>query len=320
MALVVTTIRAINRKNRSLSLNLADRLGYCVSQSNLAFVPKCEPVKSEEVELLKQFLRDCGKICVVTGAGISTESGIPDYRSEGVGLYATSNRRPMSYQDFCKSEKNRKRYWARNYAAWPSFSLFQPNYTHKWLKSMEDIGKVNCVITQNVDYLHRKAGSKNVIELHGTGYNVKCMRCERQVDRFEFQKILDELNPSLKVTSTEIRPDGDVELTQEQADGFVVPPCSSCGGILKPNIVFFGDNVARNVVEQVKNEVEDADSLLVLGTSLTTFSGYRIILQATEAVKPIAIVNIGDTRGDSHAQLKIRGRCGEILESIGNKL
>ncbi|KAJ8679020.1 hypothetical protein QAD02_014807 [Eretmocerus hayati] len=284
--------------------------------SNLAFVPKCQPPREEEVELLRQFVRESGKICVVTGAGISTESGIPDYRSEGVGLFATSTRRPVSYKDFCNSSETRRRYWARNYAAWPRFSLFQPNVTHKWLKDMETLGKVSCVITQNVDNLHIKAGSKNVIELHGTGYRIMCLNCDKKMDRFAFQELLNHLNPEMKATCDKIRPDGDVDLSQEQVDDFKVPPCANCGGILKPDIVFFGDNVPRTIVKQVQDEVQEADSLLVLGTSLTTYSGYRILLQAAEASKSIAILNIGETRGNELAHLKVHGRCGEILSKI----
>ncbi|XP_014204361.1 NAD-dependent protein deacylase Sirt4-like [Copidosoma floridanum] len=307
----------ITRSHRTAS-NFKDRIIHCCS-SSLAYVPKCEPVKSEDIELLRRFVDESRKICVVTGAGISTESGIPDYRSEGVGLFATSDRRPVSYKDFCGSDKVRRRYWARNYAAWPRFSLFQPNFTHMWLKTMEDVGKVSCVVTQNVDNLHVKAGSKNVIELHGTGYRVMCLNCNEKLDRFDFQEILNRLNPTMATSCDKIRPDGDVDLSQEQIDDFKIPPCSNCGGILKPDIVFFGDNVPREVVERVKSEVEDADSLLVLGTSLTTFSGYRIVLQATEAVKPIAILNIGETRGDEHAHIKVHGRCGEILSMLGKK-
>lgn len=288
--------------------------------SNLAFVPKCNPVSDEEIKKLKDYLNSCGRLCILTGAGISTESGIPDYRSEDVGLFATSDRRPVSYQEFCRSDKVRRRYWSRNYIGWPRFSKFVPNVTHKLLKHLEDIGRVNCVITQNVDNLHKKAGSRNVIELHGTAFRVMCLNCDETISRYSFQESLDELNPNFTSTDTKIRPDGDAELSQEQVDEFNIPSCSNCKGILKPDIVFFGDNVTREVVQQVKNEVEEADSLLVLGTSLTTFSGYRIVLQAMDAKKPIAIINIGETRADNHANIKVQGRCGEILSKIyGNQ-
>ncbi|XP_051172675.1 NAD-dependent protein deacylase Sirt4-like isoform X2 [Leptopilina boulardi] len=285
-----------------------------------ALILNSNSLSEEEIKQLKKYLDSCGRLCVLTGAGISTESGIPDYRSEDVGLFATSNKKPVSYQEFCRSDKVRRRYWSRNYVGWPRFSKFAPNVSHKLLKHLEDIGQISCVITQNVDNLHKKAGSQNVIELHGTAFRVMCLNCDHTISRYSFQEFLDKLNPNFISTDTKIRPDGDVELSQEQVDEFNIPPCSNCQGILKPDIVFFGDNVTREVVQQVKNEVKVADSLLVLGTSLNTFSGYRIILQAVDAKKPIAIVSIGETRGDNHANIKIQGRCGEVLSKIyGNR-
>uniref|UniRef100_A0A0C9PWP9 NAD-dependent protein deacylase n=2 Tax=Fopius arisanus TaxID=64838 RepID=A0A0C9PWP9_9HYME len=284
--------------------------------SVLAFVPKHEPPNPNDLTKLSNFIKNSGRICVLTGAGVSTESGIPDYRSQGVGLYATSNKRPVLYQDFRNKEYVRRRYWARNYIGWPRFSKVRPNVTHKVLKHLEDLGIVNCIVTQNVDSLHWKAGSKNVIELHGTAFKVMCLGCDQLINREEFQKVLDQANPSVIAVSKAIRPDGDVELSEEQIEDFALPPCENCGGILKPDIVFFGDNVPRAVVENVRVSVDESDALLVLGTSLTTFSGYRIILQAVDNNKPIAIVNIGETRADCHAHVKIKSRCGEVLSNI----
>lgn len=281
--------------------------------SHSKFVPVSNPVKREDVLRLRDFIESNEQICVLTGAGASTESGIPDYRSAGVGLYATSNRRPVLYKDFCTSEFVRRRYWARNYIGWPRFSTFQPNKIHKVLKNLEDISKVSYIITQNVDNLHTKAGSKNVIELHGTAFRVMCLNCDHKIQRSYFQTILKELNPLLNANSEMIRPDGDVDLSQEETEGFNVPPCQNCGGILKPDIVFFGDNVPRQVVEKVRNIVEQSSSLLILGSSLSTFSGYRIVLQALDAKKPIALVNIGETRADNDIHIKIKGRCGYVL-------
>ncbi|XP_034934634.1 NAD-dependent protein deacylase Sirt4 [Chelonus insularis] len=284
--------------------------------SNLAFVPKYQPPKPSDLTKLEQFIENQGKLCVITGAGVSTESGIPDYRSEGVGLYATSNRRPVLYQDFRKHDYVRRRYWARNYVGWPRFSNFQPNFTHKIISHLEEVGQVSCIVTQNVDGLHSKAGSRNVIELHGTAYTVMCLNCDQKISRHTFQKTLDNLNPSVTAVTKEIRPDGDVELSEEQIKDFVLPSCSNCGGILKPDIVFFGDNVPKSVVGRVECAVDDANALLVLGTSLTTFSGFRIILQAVESKKPIAIVNIGDTRADKYANVKLESRCGEVFTQL----
>ncbi|XP_076249548.1 NAD-dependent protein deacylase Sirt4 [Calliopsis andreniformis] len=284
--------------------------------SNLTFVPKCEPVNNLDVLKLKGFINNHNNICVLTGAGISTESGIPDYRSQGVGLYAKSNRRPVLYKDFCKSEAIRRRYWARNYIGWPRFSSIQPNNTHKILSNLESAKKLRCIVTQNVDNLHSKAGSRKVIELHGTAFKVMCLNCDNKICRYHLQDVLNKLNPNITATAQMIRPDGDVDLSQEQVDGFNVPPCENCGGILKPDIIFFGDNVPRQTVESVKYNVEHSDSLLILGTSLSTYSGYRIVLQANSAGKPIAILNIGKTRGDDLADIKVEGRCGEILSKI----
>lgn len=281
--------------------------------SQFPFVPICNPVEEEDVLQLKNFIENNNNICVLTGAGVSTESGIPDYRSAGVGIYARSSRRPVLYKDFCSNEFIRKRYWARNYVGWPRFSTFQPNDTHKILKNLEEIGKVSCVVTQNVDNLHTKAGNRNVIELHGTAFRVMCLNCDHKIERGNFQNILEELNPLLNSHIEMIRPDGDVDLTQEETEGFIVPPCENCGGILKPDIVFFGDNVPRYVVENVKNIVEQSSSLLILGTSLSTFSGYRIVLQALDAKKSIMLVNIGKTRADNDVHIKIEGRCGDVL-------
>lgn len=196
------------------------------------------------------------------------------------------------------------------------FSIFEPNSTHKWLKRLEDAEKVTCVVTQNVDNLHLKAGSRKVIELHGTAFRVMCLNCDHKISRYALQKVFDELNPKMDAAVEMIRPDGDVDLTQEQVEGFVVPPCEKCGGVLKPDIVFFGDNVPQHIVQDVKQKVEHSDALLVLGSTLSTYSGYRIALQAKDAKKPIAILNIGKTRADDIVHLKIDGRCGEVLPKI----
>ncbi|XP_032679142.1 NAD-dependent protein deacylase Sirt4 isoform X2 [Odontomachus brunneus] len=235
-------------------------------KSSLAFVPKCNPVKTEDVMKLREFINKHHQLCILTGAGISTESGIPDYRSAEVGLYARSDRRPVLYKEFCDSERTRRRYWARNFVGWPRFSSLKPNVTH--------------IVLQDLEYLEK------------------------------------ELNPSMIATTQMIRPDGDVELSQEQVEGFNVPACGNCGGVLKPDIVFFGDNVPHDIVQNVKANVENLDALLILGTSLSTFSAYRIVLQAINANKPIAIINIGKTRADELVNLKVEGRCGDILPKV----
>ncbi|XP_070151244.1 NAD-dependent protein deacylase Sirt4 isoform X2 [Polyergus mexicanus] len=285
-------------------------------KSSLAFVPRCDPTRIEDVIRLKEFIDKHHRLCILTGAGISTESGIPDYRSAEVGLYARSNHKPVLYKEFCNSDAIRRRYWARNYIGWSRFSSLKPNVTHKILKDLEYVGKVGCIVTQNVDNLHSKAGSKEVIELHGTAFRVMCLNCDHKICRYELQEVFQKLNPSMIAITQMIRPDGDVELSQAQVEDFNVPACDNCGGILKPDIIFFGDNVPRNIVQNVKNNVENSDALLILGTTLTTFSAYRIVLQAIEANKPIAIVNIGKTRADEFVNLRVEGRCGDILSKV----
>ncbi|XP_058449165.1 NAD-dependent protein deacylase Sirt4 [Malaya genurostris] len=289
--------------------------------SDSRFVPSHEPAVEGDLRKLERFLKDKPKTLVLTGAGISTESGIPDYRSEKVGLYARSNHKPIQHGDFINSEAVRKRYWARNYVGWPRFSAVAPNVTHYKLARLERDERISGVVTQNVDKLHTKAGSKNVIELHGSGYTVICVGktgagCDYRIPRHDFQQILDQMNPHMEDKSTMIRPDGDVELPHEYEENFKIPPCPQCGGSLKPEIVFFGDNIPMPRIETVVRMILESDGVLVLGSSLTVFSGYRIILQAKELGIPVAIVNIGDTRGDSVADLKISARCGELMQDL----
>ncbi|KAG0714245.1 NAD-dependent protein lipoamidase sirtuin-4, mitochondrial [Chionoecetes opilio] len=284
--------------------------------SQLAYVPKHQLCGDGALVQLQRFLQDTERLFVLTGAGISTESGIPDYRSEGVGLYATSDRRPMQYKHFMDSSKARQRYWARNYVGWPRFSSVKPNAAHTCLAGWDSSGKVACVVTQNVDRLHHKAGTSTVHELHGSAFSVMCMSCRRQVVRQHFQTRLTRLNPHLSARPVEMRPDGDVELTEEEVESFQVPPCESCGGIMKPDLVFFGESVPRERVERVKSELAGCDGLLVLGSSLHVYSGYRFILAGVERGMRMCAVNIGPTRGDPHLMFRVDGRCGDVLPRL----
>ncbi|XP_052867492.1 NAD-dependent protein deacylase Sirt4 [Anopheles cruzii] len=292
--------------------------------SSSRYVPAHEPPKDSDYRQLERFLEGKHYLLVLTGAGISTESGIPDYRSEGVGLYARTNHKPIQHDDFIKSEATRKRYWARNYVGWPRFSSVSPNVTHYTLARLEREGVVGGIVTQNVDRLHGKAGSKEVIELHGSGYEVICVGsgsgkgkgCDYRIDRHEFQRILDQLNLAQEDGSTMMRPDGDVELSQDYVEHFTVPPCPQCGGNLKTDIVFFGDNIPMERISLAMRMLIQSDGVLALGSSLTVFSGYRVVLQAKELGRPVAIVNIGETRADPHADLKISARCGEVMSNL----
>lgn len=184
-----------------------------IRRTLVTYVPNHPPTSKSDIHRLKDFLISCkGDVIVLTGAGISTESGIPDYRSEGVGLYARSNHKPMSYQEFVKNPISRQRYWARSFVGWPKFSSVSPNCTHHTLVQLEENGIISCIVTQNVDSLHQKAGSKHVIELHGTLSRVHCLSCDHTVDRHQFQTLLDELNPTMQTISKILRPDGDVDL------------------------------------------------------------------------------------------------------------
>jgi len=190
--------------------------------SNLAFVPQHKETQERDIELLQEFLNPSKRLLVLTGAGISTESGIPDYRSEGVGLYATSSKRPIQHKTFMESLKARQSYWARNFVGWPRWSSTRPNSAHLTLAAWERQGRLRHVVTQNVDQLHYKAGCKNVVELHGTNSLVKCMTCSFSIPRMTFQRRLEELNPTMETLASEqmMKPDGDVELSPEEVANF----------------------------------------------------------------------------------------------------
>ncbi|XP_015360693.1 NAD-dependent protein lipoamidase sirtuin-4, mitochondrial isoform X1 [Marmota marmota marmota] len=252
----------------------------------------------------------------MTGAGISTESGIPDYRSEKVGLYARTDQRPIQHGDFVRSAPIRQQYWARNFVGWPHFSSHQPNPAHWALSNWEKLGKLHWLVTQNVDALHTKAGSQRLTELHGCMHRVLCLNCGEQTPRGVLQERIKLLNPTWNAEAQGLAPDGDVFLSEEQVQSFQVPSCVRCGGLLKPDVVFFGDTVNPDKVNFVHRRVKEADSLLVVGSSLQVYSGYRFILTAREKKLPIAILNIGPTRSDNLACLKLNSRCGELLPLI----
>ncbi|XP_001354539.2 NAD-dependent protein deacylase Sirt4 [Drosophila pseudoobscura] len=280
------------------------------------YVPQHKPALDDDIKRLEDFLLSKPNVVVLTGAGISTESGIPDYRSEGVGLYARTNHKPIQHMEFLKSSNVRKRYWARNFVGWPSFSGKQANATHHALSRFEREMRIQSVVTQNVDRLHTKAGTKNVVELHGSGYVIKCLSCEYRTDRHEFQHILASLNSTFNNVLEMTRPDGDVEIPLDYIENFKIPDCPQCGGDLKPDIVFFGDCVPRQRLDKIAEMVYNSDGLLVLGSSLLVFSGYRIVLQTKDLKLPVAIVNIGDTRADHLADIKISAKCGDVIPKL----
>jgi NAD+-dependent protein deacetylase sirtuin 4 len=281
--------------------------------------PTAEP---EALAPLLDLLRD-RRIVVLAGAGCSTESGIPDYR----GPEAISRpRRPIQYQDFVRSDAARVRYWARSAVGWPRFSASRPNDGHRALAELERAGSVRGIITQNVDGLHHAAGSRSVIELHGSLSNVRCLRCGDVVPRDVVQQRLVALNPHwfhgasrrAERGEVEVAPDGDAEIFAEALRSFRIPECTRCGGVLKPDVVFFGENVPRERVDQAWSLFDSAEVLLVVGSSLTVYSGRRFIYRASEIGLPIGIVNIGPTRADATATAKVEGRLGEVLPRLAS--
>ncbi|KAL0978162.1 hypothetical protein UPYG_G00166890 [Umbra pygmaea] len=281
-----------------------------------SFVPASSLIDACALERLQAFLSRATRLFVITGAGISTESGIPDYRSEGVGLYARTDRRPMQYAEFIRSARSRQRYWARNYLGWPQFSSHQPNPAHLALQRWEQQGKVHWLVTQNVDALHSMAGNQRLTELHGCSHRVLCLGCGAVSLREELQKRFKALNPEWGIQTDFVAPDGDVFIEDEQALHFRVPSCTDCGGILKPEVTFFGDTVNRGTVQFVHERLAESDAVLVAGSSLQVYSGYRFILAAVEQKIPVAILNIGPTRADHLAEFRVSARCGEVLSVL----
>lgn len=223
--------------------------------------------------------------------------------------------------EFIQSPQIRQRYWARNFVGWSRFSSVKPNETHLALTRLQKSGQIANVVTQNVDRLHTKAGTKDVLELHGSGYNVICLgsNCDYSIGRHEFQMILTALNQKMCDRTDMIRPDGDVDIPIEYIESFNVPECPQCGGNLKPEIVFFGDSVPKERAERLSQLICSSDGILILGSSLLVYSGYRVLLYGHEFGSPIAIVNIGKVRGEDKAQLKISAKCGDVIPKLFKK-
>lgn len=252
------------------------------------------------------------RVAVLTGAGCSTESGIPDYRGPTTGR---PPRNPIQHAAFLRSPFVRRRYWARSSLGWPRFARAQPNAAHHALAAMEGRTWLTGVITQNVDGLHQRAGSREVVELHGSLAEVKCLACGSMFAREEVQEQIVWRNPGFVAEMLGIAPDGDADLPDEAVEGFDVPVCT-CGGALMPNVVFFGGHVAGHVLERAWSVLAQADALLVVGSSLTVFSGYRFVKRAAEEGKPVAILNQGETRGDELAAVRLDAMAGPTLSAL----
>jgi NAD-dependent SIR2 family protein deacetylase len=259
---------------------------------------------------LREFIGAHPRLFVLTGAGCSTDSGIPDYRDANGGW---KRPQPVTYQAFMGEQATRQRYWARSLVGWRRFGRALPNATHHALARLEQQGRVTALLTQNVDGLHQAAGHRYVIDLHGRLNEVRCMSCDLRFPRDTFQQALVELNPDWATLDAGDAPDGDADLDGRDFSSFDVPPCPHCGGILKPDVVFFGENVPRNRVDAAITSLNEADAMLVVGSSLMVFSGYRFAAAAARDGKPIAAVNMGKTRADPLLSLKIEQSCAQVL-------
>ncbi|CCH76826.1 NAD-dependent deacetylase 1 [Nostocoides japonicum T1-X7] len=266
----------------------------------------------EDIDAVADLLVGCSPL-VLTGAGMSTESGIPDYR----GPDGQRRVRPMQYAEFVGSSLARQRYWARSYVGWQRFHRARPNVGHEAVAALQAAGRVGPVITQNVDGLHQRAGTRDVIDLHGSLADVVCLTCGDRSDRRDLDARMAEANPAFEVTSDEIRPDGDIALEEVHVEAFRVPTCQVCGrDTLKPDVVFFGESVPKARVERCLALTDAARGLLVLGSSLAVMSGYRFVRRAAARRIPVGIVTHGPTRGDAEATVRLDAPLGRTLAAL----
>lgn len=293
--------------------------------TGFASLPRVAPAEPspEELEALGR-IRDLlagAPFALLTGAGLSTDSGIPDYRGPG-----SPPRSPMTYQEFVKEPANRQRYWARNHIGWSHLRHADPNHGHFAAAELERRGYLTGLITQNVDRLHEDAGSTNVVDLHGRYDQVICLDCGRTYSRGLLAGMLGELNPGFLDQAeqsglVEMAPDADATVEDLALIGsFVVAVCPACGGTLKPDFVYFGENVPRDRVDRSYAMVDDAAALLVAGSSLTVMSGLRFVRHAAKDGKPVVIINRGETRGDDKATIKLEAGVSESLIWLATNL
>jgi NAD-dependent SIR2 family protein deacetylase len=262
---------------------------------------------------LEAFVARHRRLFVLTGAGCSTGSGIPDYR-DGAGNWKRLP--PVTYQAFMGDEAARRRYWARSLLGWLRFRVARPNDAHRALSQLEALGKIELLLTQNVDRLHQAAGSTHVIDLHGRLDRVRCLGCGQSAPREELQDELERLNRGWLGLAVAAAPDGDADLERADFSSFAVPSCRRCDGVLKPDVVFFGENVPRERVDAAARRLEEADAMLIVGSSLMVYSGYRFVEWAARAGKPAAAVNLGRTRADDLLALKLERECEAALAFV----
>jgi NAD-dependent SIR2 family protein deacetylase len=279
-----------------------------------AFTASRDPAS---LDALHAFVERHPRLFVLTGAGISIDSGIPGYRDEN-GEWKRSP--PITLQAFLGSESMRRRYWARSMIGWPTVGLAQPNGAHRALARLEAAGRVGMLVTQNVDGLHQRAGSGSVIELHGSIGRVHCLDCGAQYARASIQPQLEARNPAMMGAIAEPAADGDAHFDFDGANAFDVPACAACGGMLKPSVVFFGENVPRERVAAASDALDAADAVLVVGSSLMVYSGYRFCAWAHKLGKPVAAINLGKTRADPLLALKVTAPCAAVLDALAQRL
>ncbi|MFX1674304.1 NAD-dependent protein deacetylase [Paraburkholderia sp. A2WS-5] len=272
---------------------------------------------SAALDALHAFAERHPRLFVLTGAGISTDSGIPGYRDEN-GTWKRSP--PITLQEFLGSENARRRYWARSMIGWPTVGLAQPNGAHRALAQLGAAQRIAALVTQNVDGLHQRAGSSDVIELHGSIGHVHCLDCGARYTRASLQPRLEAGNPALADAYAEPAADGDAHLDFDGEQAFDIPACEACGGVLKPSVVFFGENVPRERVAAASAALDEADAVLVVGSSLMVYSGYRFCAWAQQRGKPVAAINLGKTRADPLLALKVAAPCAATLEALAARL
>ncbi|WP_200819002.1 NAD-dependent protein deacetylase [Caballeronia telluris] len=273
--------------------------------------------RTPAVNDLFDFVERHPRLFVLSGAGISTDSGIPCYRDrEG----QRTGRSPILLQEFLNSDHARRRYWARSLIGWPVVAGAEPNAAHHAVRALASRGRIARLVTQNVDGLHTRAGNADVIELHGNIGRVRCLDCGAQHPRAAVQRMLEAANPAFAGLTAPAVPDGDAQIEDLDFAAFDVPACQLCGGVLKPDVVFFGESVPRALVDDAARALEAADAMLVLGSSLMVYSGYRFAEWAHRAGKPIAAINIGRTRADALFAVKAEQPCAAALGALIERL
>jgi NAD-dependent SIR2 family protein deacetylase len=269
------------------------------------------------IDELAHFVRRNPRLLVITGAGCSQPSGIPPYR-DNKGEWQRST--PIQHNDFINKDATRKRYWARSYSGWPAIKNAKPNDAHIHLRSLEELGYIHTLVTQNVDGLHQAAGHSKVVDLHGNLSEVICTQCAELSSRDRLQERISELNPTLSTSYDSLQPDGDASLDHnvesEITKNLVIPQCENCAGILKPNVVFFGGTVPKKTVESIYEAMNNIDALLIVGSSLMVYSGYRFCKRADAMNVPIAAINLGTMRADELIKLKVDQDCTSALTEL----